>query len=272
MPISAHFRMSLVFGLVALCPLFAQTPSVNTGGIVNAASFVAGEPVAPGSIVAIFGQSLAANLAQADSVPWSNSLGNVTVSFNGVLAPLQFVSAGQINAQVPIEAFPSGTGTASVVVSNGGGLSPAQTVVINPIVPGVFQASGHAIAVNVTDPTSARYGTLAAPSGSIPGLTTFPARVNDFVFFYANGLGAVDSPVASGQVPPAGEIVRTVTNPTVLVGNVSAPLLFSGLTPGYPGIYQVNISVPQVTAGNAIPLQVQVNGFTSPSTTTIAVQ
>jgi uncharacterized protein (TIGR03437 family) len=128
----AYFRTSLVLGLAALCPLFAQTPSVQHGRHCER------RQLAPGSIVAIFGQSLAANLAQADSVPWSNSLGNVTASFNGVLAPLQFASAGQINAQVPFEAFPSGTGTASVVVSNGGLLSPPQTVVVNPIVPGVF--------------------------------------------------------------------------------------------------------------------------------------
>jgi uncharacterized protein (TIGR03437 family) len=271
MKFSAELRLT-VFGLVTLCPSFAQTPSVNSGGIVNAASFVAGQPVAPGSIVAIFGQQLAAQLAQADTVPWSNSLGNVSVTFNGVSAPLQFVSTGQINAQVPWEAFPTGTGTGSVVVTNNGTLSAAQTVVVNPIVPGVFQASGHAIAVNVTDPTSARYGTLTAPSGSIPGLTTFPARVNDFIFFYANGLGPVDSTVTSGQVPPAGTTVRTITTPTVLLGTTPANVLFSGLTPGFPGIYQVNISIPQVAAGDAIPLQVQSGGFTSPATTTIAVQ
>jgi uncharacterized protein (TIGR03437 family) len=269
---SARFRFAVVLGFAVLHPAFGQTPSVNAGGVVNAASFVAGQPVAPGSIVAIFGQSLAANLAQADTVPWSNFLGNVAVAFNGVLAPLQFVSAGQINAQVPWEAFPTGSGTATVSVNNNGQLSAPQTVVVNPIVPGVFQASGHAIAVNVTDPTSARYGTLAAPSGSIPGLTTFPARVNDLLFFYANGLGPVDTPVASGQVPPAGKTVRTLTIPTVLVANSPAPVLFAGLTPGYPGIYQVNISVPQVTAGNAVPLQLQANGFTSPATTNIAVQ
>ncbi|HZL57146.1 MAG TPA: IPT/TIG domain-containing protein [Bryobacteraceae bacterium] len=272
MTFSINLRLTCLLGFAALCPSFGQTPVVSAGGIVNAASFVNGQPVAAGSIVAIFGQQLAANLAQADTVPWSNSLGNVTVSFNGTLAPLQFVSAGQINAQVPWEAFPSGTGTANVVVNNNGALSTPQSVVVNPIVPGVFQSSGHAIAVNVTDPTSARYGTLAAPSGSIPGLTTFPAHVNDLLFFYANGLGPVDSPVASGNVPQSGQVVRTTTIPTVLVANAPAKVLFSGLTPGYPGIYQVNISVPQVPSGDAVPLQLQANGFTSPNTTNIAVQ
>jgi uncharacterized protein (TIGR03437 family) len=268
---SASLRAVGLFAFTALGASFGQ-PSVSPGGIVNAASFVAGQPVAPGSIVAIFGQQLAAQLAQADTVPWSKSLANVSVTFNGVSAPLQFVSAGQINAQVPWEAFPTGAASASVVVTNNGTNSAPQSVVVNPIVPGIFQFSGHALAVNVTDPTSARYGTIAAPSGSIAGLTTFPARANDFLFFYANGLGPVDSPVASGEIPAAGTIVRTTTTPVVLLGNTPANVLFSGLTPGYPGIYQVNISVPQVPAGDSVPLQLQAGGFTSPNTTSIAVQ
>jgi len=263
------FAVCFSFGMTGL--VFAQAPAINAGGIVNAASFVPGQAVAPGSIVAIFGQQLASQLAQADSVPWSTSRANVTITFNGIAAPIQFVSPTQINAQVPWEAFPSGSGSASVVVTNPGGVSSPQSVAVNSITPGVFQFSGHAIAVNVTDPMSARYGTLAAPAGSIPGLTTFPAQVNDFVFFYANGLGPLDSPVLSGH--DSSDKTRTVTTkPTVLLGNTQANVLFAGLSPGFPGVYQVNISVPQVPGGNAVPLQVQAGGITSPDTTTIAVQ
>jgi uncharacterized protein (TIGR03437 family) len=244
---------------------------VSPAGIVNAASFVAGQPVAPGSIVAIFGQQLASQLAQADTVPWSTSRANVSVTFNGVAAPIQFVSPSQINAQVPWEAFPAGAGSGSVIVTNNGAVSAPESVVVNSIAPGVFQASGHAIAVNVTDPTSARYGTIAAPSGSIPGLTTFPAQLNDFLFFYATGLGPVDSPVQSGH-DSSDKTRFVVTTPVVLLGNTPARVLFAGLSPGYPGVYQVNISVPQVPAGNTVPLQVQSGGFTSPDSTNIAVQ
>jgi uncharacterized protein (TIGR03437 family) len=268
---SVSFRAFVFLTVAATSLSFGQAPSVNDGGIINAASFVPGQPVAPGSIVAIFGDRLAASLALADSVPWSTSRNNVSVTFNGVAAPLQFVSSTQINAQVPWEALPTGSGSANVVVTNNGATSAAKTVVVNPIVPGIFQFSGHGLAVNVTDPTSARYGTIAAPSGSIQGLTTFPAQVNDFLFFYATGLGAVDSPVQSGH--DSSDKIRNVTTvPAVLVGNAPAKVLFAGLSPGYPGIYQVNISVPQVSSGSAVALQLQAGGFTSPDTTTIAIQ
>src|SRR5438309_1178821 len=123
----------IVFAALAAPAVMVAQPSVTAGGIVNAASFVPGQPVAPGSIVAIFGQQLAGQLAQADSVPWSTSRANVTITFNGVAAPIQFVSQTQINAQVPWEAFPTGSGSGNVVVNNNGVPSAPQSVVVNSI-------------------------------------------------------------------------------------------------------------------------------------------
>ena len=105
-------RIAFICGLSMVfltgTPGEAQTPAINSGGIVNAASFAPGQPLAAGSLVAIFGVQLAPGLAQADTVPLSTSLSNVSVSFNGIAAPLDFVSAGQINAQIPYEALPPG--------------------------------------------------------------------------------------------------------------------------------------------------------------------
>ena len=249
----------------------AQTPAINAGGIVNAASFDPGQPLAAGSLVAIFGTQLAPGLAQADTVPLSTSLSNVSVSFNGIAAPLDFVSAGQINAQIPYETLPpGGSGTINVTVTNAGAVSAPEPIVINPVAPGVFAVNGHAIAIIATDPSDPRYGTLAAPSGSIPGLTTSPAHANDVLIVYATGLGAVTPAVQSGH-DSLDQLRTTVLTPTVLMGNVPSPLYFSGLTPQFPGVYQVNVGVPQVTPGNAVPLQVQINGITSPATANIAV-
>lgn len=247
----------------------AQPVSITPGGVVNAASFVQGQTIAPGSLVAIFGNSLAPQLAQADSVPLATSLANVSVTFNGIAAPLDFVSSGQINAQVPFE-VPS-TGTVNVVVNNNGTPSAPQTITVSQLSPGIFQFNNHAIAVNVTDPTSARYATISAPSGSIQGLTTFPAQIGDILFLYATGLGPTNPAVASGH--GAGTVTApTTTNPVVMVGGTGSNVLFSGLTSGFPGVYQVNFVIPQVASGPAVPLQIQMGGITTPNTTNIAVQ
>src|SRR5262245_21291526 len=101
----------------------AQTPVIAPGGVLNGASFdKTGQPIPPGALVSIFGTDLAAASASADSVPLSTSLSNVSVTVNGVAAPLKDVvhSAGgdQINAQVPWEVLT--TGTAQVVVNRNG--------------------------------------------------------------------------------------------------------------------------------------------------------
>lgn len=262
-------RKLLLLMAAAAAATWAQTPAINHGGILNAASFATGQGIAPGSVVAIFGSNLAAGLAQADSVPLATQLANVSVSFNGQKAPLFFVSPGQINAQVPFEV--TAGATVNVVVSFNGSTSTAEVVPTVSMAPGVFQFNNHAIAVDVQDPASARYATISAPSGSIPGLTTFPAQVGDNVFMYATGLGAVDPPATTGD--GGGAVLhRTVNQPVVMIGGVNAQVVFSGLTGGYPGVYQVNFVIPAGVSGSALPLQIQMGGITSPDSTTIAVQ
>ena len=56
--------------LICAVTVFAQTPVVAQGGVLNAASFALNQGVAPGSLVSIFGTNLAASLALADSIPF----------------------------------------------------------------------------------------------------------------------------------------------------------------------------------------------------------
>ena len=112
-------------------------------------------------------------------------------------------------------------------------------------------------------------GYLAAPVGTAMG--SIPAHPGDVLLVFATGLGAVNPPVQSGHAADPNQPSVTVATPTVLIGNVPAQLLFSGLSPQFPGVYQLNIVVPQVPTGNLIPLQIQMSGVTSPPTVNIAV-
>jgi uncharacterized protein (TIGR03437 family) len=166
---------SLVLCLACAFGAAAQTPVIQDGGVLNAASFAAGQPIAPGSLVSIFGTELAAGLAQADSIPLSTVLGNVSVRFNDIPAPIQFVAQGQINAQVPWNVLGAGgtTGSARVVVQRGDVMSIARQATVGPFSPGIFSTefgTGQAIAITTN-------GLIAAAPGAIPGLTTEPARV-----------------------------------------------------------------------------------------------
>lgn len=97
-----HRRISffevLLLAMACSPRAFAQAPMIAQSGVLNAASW--SSPVAPGSIVAIFGTNLAASPRSAGT-PWPVTLGGTSVKINGVPAPLAFVSPTQINAQVP---------------------------------------------------------------------------------------------------------------------------------------------------------------------------
>jgi uncharacterized protein (TIGR03437 family) len=263
--------MRLVFvimsGLAASVCGLAQTPVVTDNGVLNAASFAQGQPVSQGSLVSIFGSELAASVAQADSIPLSTSLSNVSVTFNGVAAPLLFISPGQINAQLPWDTLAAGTttGAVNVVVKRGSNTSTPKQVMIGPASPGIFAASNRAIAINSD-------GTLAQPAGSITGLTTHPAKPGDVLIVLGTGLGAVDSPIGNGQAS-LDKLRNLVTPPVVLIGNAPATVLFAGLSPQFVSVNQVNLTVSASSpTGDALPIQFQLAGLTSTDKTTVAIQ
>ena len=265
-----------VFVLTCALALHSQTPVVPGGSVVNGASFASGQAVAPGALVSIFGTTLASTTAQADSIPLSTSRANVSVTFNGIPAPLLAVnhlsSYDQINAQIPWNVLPAGaqSGTAQVVVTNGTASSTATSFQVVASAPGIFSiagtGTGQARALNNSD------GTFAAPAGSVPGLTTHAAKIGDpnGIAIFATGLGAGDHPVANGDIPTTLTNVSAV--PTVLVGNVPAKVLFAGMSPQFVGLNQLNIVLaPGTPTGDAVPLQLQVGGIVTTTQLTIAV-
>jgi uncharacterized protein (TIGR03437 family) len=153
------------------------------------------------------------------------------------------------------------------MVTTPNGTSVPIAVKFAPSMPGIFIAALggqlNAVAVNFTD------NSLAWPQGLIPG--SHPAKAGDTLVIYASGLGAVDHQPVDGGIP--SELARTVATPTVLIGGVAGKVDFSGLSPQFVGVNQLNVEVPTgVKPGSAVPLQIQVNGFTSTDQAVIAIQ
>ena len=99
-----------------------------------------------------------------------------------------------------------------------------------------------------------------------------PATVGETVVIYCTGLGAVTPAVQEGLAAPTTPLSRTVNTVGVTIGGQAAQVAFSGLTPGYAGLYQVNAVVPSgITTGEAVPVVLSVAGQTSP-VATIAVR
>lgn len=268
-------------------------PSIAAGGILNAASFAEdskghGTASAPGSLVSIYGNYPGATQAIADTTAdFPVSLGGASVTFNGVPAPLVSIfptgAAPVINAQIPFEVLTAGqssgqpSGTASVVVTINGQSSPAQSSPIAPFAPGIFTVPpnglGTAILIYV-DPADQIVKIAAPPSSSAAfGFPCAPIPRGASGFFYVTGLGAMTPPVADGD--GGGTVTHSANQqPVVLVGGAVATLIFAGQAPNYPGIGQVNITIPDnAPVGSAVSLQLQsADGTVASNVAAIAIQ
>ena len=249
-----------ISALLAAVGLSSAQTLVNAGGVVDAASFAA--PVAPGSLVSIFGSNLAPQTAQAAAIPLPGSLAGVSVSFNGLSAPLLYVAPGQINAQLPFEV--SSNSSVSVVVDNNGVVSTPQTVDVSPYAPGVFTLGGYAVAIHSD-------GSLAAPPGSIAQVSSRPAVPGETLQILVTGLGPVNPPAITGN-NSLDMLRRTVATPGVLIGGSLAQVAFSGLSPQFVGVYQLNVVVPvNASPGDSVALQIQIGGAVDAGNTAIAI-
>ena len=226
-------------------------PSLATDGVVDAAGFAQGLPLAPGSIISIFGAGFAEEETAAGQLPLGRQLGGVSVTIGRETAPLFYVGPGQINAQVPFSALPGRIVT--VVVNAQGKLSAPQQFLIASVQPNIFEQDGTAFA---TDQQSQRI----SPENL--------ARLGQTLQIFATGLGLVDQPTGTGSPSPPSS---TVLNPVrVRIGGIDAPVSFQGLAPGFVGLYQINVLLPGIVQpGNEVTVVLEQNGI--PSNTSFPV-
>jgi uncharacterized protein (TIGR03437 family) len=210
-------------------------PSNTT--IVNGASF--SPSLAPGSLISIFGRGLAAQATAATSYPLPAALSGTSVMWNGIALPLFYVSTGQINAQLPVDA----RGDVPLQITTASGTVDA-TIKVAEAAPAIF-------------PFGVRHlnGTpVGAASPAAPGET---------VVVFATGLGAVDLPVAAGQPAPIVPLSNVADPVVVEVGDIRVRPLFAGLSPGFAAVYQVNVVLPQDLPSRMYPLRLAVGTTTS---------
>jgi uncharacterized protein (TIGR03437 family) len=251
----------------------AAPPSVPSNGVVEGAGFNGKLGVATGGIASIFGSNLASATASASALPLTTNLGGTTVTMNGTACALFYVSSTQINFQIPWELQSSPT--ASLTVTTAGGTSSPVTVTISSGAPGIFTVAlpnfPNQGAVQIANTT-----TFVAPVGSLSGAT--PGTAGQFITIYVSGLGAVTNQPTDGAAAGTGTSLAIAKGTvSVTIENVPAPFSFAGLSPGFVGLYQVNVQIPGgLVTNSAAPLVVTLlsttnQTFTS-NTATIAVQ
>ncbi len=240
-------------GSLTLHPAATGTkPAISDGGVINAAQFGAQAGVAPGTWVEIYGSNFSMTTREWTGGDFNGntaptSLDGVKVSIGGKDAFLRFISPGQINAQVPDNI---GTGPVPIVVTNSNGTSDPLNVTALAAQPGLlapFSSGGKQY-------VGAFQGANATVVGS-PGFTA--VKPGDIITLYGIGFGPVDPAVAAGQIDSGN---NSVTAPLkIRIGGVDAQLSYDGLVSGLVGLYQFNITVPNVSNGDQ-PVTVDLGG------------
>jgi uncharacterized protein (TIGR03437 family) len=234
-------------------------PAPVITGLVNAASYASG-PVAPGEIVAVYGQNLGPETLAAGTFDQNGNLGvelgGSQVTFNGVAAPLIYTSSGVIAAIVPFQT--AGAGVVRVEVSFDGQNSAGQVYTVAPSAPGIFTDSASGIGE----------GAILNEDASLNS-TGNPAAPGSVISVYGTGGGVTNPPDQTGAIAEGSN--RLAASATATVGGQSAQVVYAGDAPGeVAGVVQFNIQVPNNVVGT-VPVVITVGGNSSQATATVAI-
>ena len=215
-------------------------------GVVNAASsapFTAF--LSPGEFLTLYGSGLAPTTNSA-TIPFPTNLSGVQVLINQIAAPIYYVSPTQISVIVP---FITTQTVAQIQVVNNGANSNVVTQFTGETSVGLF-----------TNSPEGGTGIAAAerPDGSVISNSN-PAQVGETEAVYLAGMGAVSNQPADGAAAPSSPLAETTNMPQVYLYDVAgnyaqATVTYSGLAPGFAGLYQINFTIPTgLTASDNCP-------------------
>ena len=236
-------------------------PEPSLAAVVDGAGFREG--IAPCGIASLFGENLSFEADQkARQVPLPTTLAKTTVLIDDLPAPLFFVGSGQINFQVPCEMaagdhrFEAQTMTADGISVRGS----AMTVEVSDAAPGLFAWPDGATVVAQSFGSDGQDFFVVAPNDP----STYAAP-GDFLVFYVSGLGQTTPATSTNTALAVGTpLPQLLSQPTITIGGREVPVVYAGLTPGYIGLYQINVQLPgDVMTGNAVPVVVTAAGRSS---------
>lgn len=237
---------------------FTCAMGCNLGGLNDPQSYLA-----PGAFASLFtfGGSFATSTTINDVLPVPTTLGGLQVLVNGTPSPITAVTPSQINLVLPFEAPTSGTAAVTVLNPSTQQVLGSGTMVMNTASPGFFtknqNGSGQIAALNCNQ----------TPCEDTVNGSSNPVNPGKYIQFYLTGQGQISNAPPDGQ--GATGAVPTSSVPAVYIGGSQATVQYSGLAPGYPGLWQINVQVPASLtnlagfAAGTFPVQVYYQGLTS---------
>jgi uncharacterized protein (TIGR03437 family) len=260
---SMNNRIREVYGLAAP----GTTPAITSGGIVPI--YNTSTTIQAGSWISIFGNNLASG-----NFSWNNdfptTLGGVSVTINGKLAYLWYVSPTQINLQAPDDAT---TGSVKVVVTTATG-STTSTVTLGQFGPSFSVLGGKYVAgIILRSDYSGAYGggayDIVGPTGISLGFKTVAAKAGDTLELFGVGFGPTNPAVPAGKVFTGS--AQTTNTVQVSINGTTVNPAFAGLTSA--GLYQINlVQIPAGLGTGDVPLVATVGGVKTQTGVLLSLQ
>jgi uncharacterized protein (TIGR03437 family) len=236
-----------------------SVPLVSPGGVVSAGDFTSSPAL--GLLVSIFGSGLADGVLGDSGVPLPPQLGSTSVTLSGRTLPLLYVSANQVNVAIPYDVQVDSA--QQLVVLRGNAVSVPVPLAVYDDEPAILSVPGNGSGQGLI---------FNAVTGVLADMNA-PATAGDVLVIYTVGLGAVNPTITIEDGAPLSPLSRTVAPVTVTIGGVPAPVAFSGLTPEYVGLYQVNLVVPSgIAPGSQVPVTLSVAGKSLQGNVYMAIQ
>ena len=240
-----------------------SVPVISPGGAVSSGDFASSPAL--GLLVSIFGSGLADGSLGDTGVPLMDQLGSTSVTLSGRSLPLLYVSANQVNVAIPYDVTVNSA--QQLVVERGNAVSVPVPLAVFSSEPTILTATGSGSGQGLIFWVDAK-----GNSGEAVAAT--PATAGDVLVIYAVGLGAVTPAISVENGAPSTTLIQTETPVTVTIGGVTATSVpFAGLTPGYVGLYQVNVVMPSgVTPGSQVPVTISIGGKSNQGSVYMAVK
>jgi uncharacterized protein (TIGR03437 family) len=247
-------------------------PQPTISAVISAGDFGGFPAVAPGTWVEIYGSELASTTR-----PWTAAdfIGNsapialdgVQVTIAGQPAFIDYISPGQVNAQLPSNLGP---GSLQLTVSIGNVTSAPVNVTVNATEAGMLAPPSFNIGGNQYVVAQFADGTYVLPAGLIAGVNSRPAQPGEEIVIYGIGFGSVVPDIPAGQI--ATGTSQLTASLQVLFGQTPAQQVpYAGLAPEFVGLYQFNVVVPAVPDNNLVPLTFNLGGVPGAQTLYTAV-